>query len=248
VLRLSITVSLPKPSSELQYTSLEKGHRSVCALPCFVIQFTAMTAETGTLPQVAAIVLAAGGSVRMGKPKQLLPIGGKPMVRRVAGAACAAGLAQVVVVVGAEADAVIEAVTDLPVDIVVNEDWAQGMSTSLRVGLGALRREIQAVLIVLADQPALTPDLLKALVTRYRVTGAPIVAPLYRGQRGNPVLFDRSLFPELLAVEGDRGGRMLIARYREHLEYLEVEQPAVVLDVDTQQDYEKAKGEAPDDH
>jgi molybdenum cofactor cytidylyltransferase len=203
-----------------------------------------MTAKTGRLPQVAAIVLAAGGSTRMGQPKQLLPVGGKPMVHRVTEAVCAAGLAQIVVVVGAQAETVREAIDDLPVDIVANEGWAQGMSTSLQVGLDALQREIQAVLIVLADQPALRPNLLRALVARYSATGAPIVAPFYRGQRGNPVLFDRSLFPELLAVEGDRGGRPLITHHRERVERLEVDDPAVLIDVDTRQDYQRAKADA----
>jgi EmrB/QacA subfamily drug resistance transporter len=200
----------------------------------------ASTSAPNEIP-VAAIVLAAGGSVRMGQLKQLLPVGGQPMVRRVAEAVCAAELAQVLVVVGARADQVAQALVALPVDVVANEQWAEGMSTSLRAGLQALRPEIQAVLIVLADQPALTPHLLKALVARYHATGAPIVAPFFRGQHGNPVLFDRSLFPELLAVEGDQGGRALLVRHHERMECIDIDDPAAVLDVDTRQDYEKAQ-------
>ena len=193
--------------------------------------------------QVAAIVLAAGGSERMGQPKQLLPIGGRPMVRHVTEAVAAAGLAQVVVVTGAHAEAVGAALADLPVEIVVNESWAEGMSSSMRAGLRVLRPEIQAVLLVLGDQPALTTDLLQLLVARYRATGAPIVAPLYRGQRGNPVLFDRTLFSELLAVEGDRGGRLLIVRHEEQVEWVKVDDPAVIMDVDSPEDYERILGE-----
>ena len=200
-----------------------------------------MTDNKEIWPQVAAVVLAAGGSVRMGQLKQLLPVGGQPMVRRVVEAVHAAGLAQVVVVVGAQAGEVEQALAGVPVDVVTNEQWAEGMSTSLGAGLQALRPEIQGALIVLADQPALTPDLLNTLVARYRATGAPIVVPFYQGQRGNPVLFDRSLFPELLAVEGDQGGRALLVRHQEQMERIEVDDPATVLDVDTRQDYEKAK-------
>ncbi len=200
-----------------------------------------MTEKLETLPQVAAVILAAGGSARMGRPKQLLPVSGQPMVRRVAEAVCAAELAQVVVVVGAHATAVTQALKDLPIDIVVNEAWAEGMSTSVRLGVGALQAEIQAVLIVLADQPALTPNLVQALVARYRATDSPIVAPFYHGRRGNPVLFDRSLFPQLLAIEGDQGGRTLIARYQEQMERVQVDDPAVILDVDTRHDYEKTQ-------
>ena len=192
--------------------------------------------------QVAAIVLAAGGSERMGQPKQLLPIGGRPMVCHVTEIVAEAGLAQVVVVTGAHAEAVATALADLPVDIVVNESWTEGMSSSMRAGLRLLRPEIQAVLLVLGDQPALTTDLLQSLVARYRATGALIVAPFYRGQRGNPVLFDRSLFSELLAVKGDRGGRLLIARHKEQVERVEVDDPAVIMDIDSPQDYKRVLG------
>jgi molybdenum cofactor cytidylyltransferase len=173
----------------------------------------------------------------MGQTKQLLPIGGQAMVRRVTESVCAAGLDQVVVVLGAHAEAVKQALGGLVVESVINEGWTEGLSTSLRAGIGALRPEIQAAIIVLADQPTLKPDLLQALVARYRDTGALIVAPYYQGQRGNPVLFDRALFHELLAVEGDRGGRSLLARYRERQQRVETDDPAVLMDVDTPQDY-----------
>jgi len=191
---------------------------------------------------VAATVLAAGSSERMGQPKQLLSINGQPMVRRVTEAVCASGLAQVVVVVGAHARRVSEALSGLPVELVYNQDWQEGMSTSLRIGLRALRPDIEAVLVVLADQPALTSGLLQRLVERYRVTKAPIVAPFYQGYRGNPVLFDRSLFPELLAIQGDRGGRMIIARHEEKTERVALDDPAVLQDLDTVEEYESAVG------
>jgi molybdenum cofactor cytidylyltransferase len=194
--------------------------------------------------QIAAIVLAAGGSARMGHPKQLLPVNGRPMIRLVAEAVAAAGLAQVVIVTGAHAGAVRAALAGLPVETVVNETWAEGMSSSVHAGLQALRPEIQAVLLVLGDQPALTADLLQSLAAHYRATRAPIVAPFYRGQRGNPVLFDRVLFAELLAVEGDRGGRLVVARHQEQVERVDVQDAAVVMDIDSPQDYEEALGQA----
>jgi molybdenum cofactor cytidylyltransferase len=195
-----------------------------------------MATEQSTRPPVGAVILAAGGSSRMGEPKQLLTVAGQPMVRRVTGEVCAAGLDQVAVVVGAHAGQVGRALEGLPVQIVHNPDWQEGMSSSLRTGLGALRQDIDAALIVLADQPGLTAGLLQSLVARYETTRALIVAPFYRGRRGNPVLFDRALFAELLAVEGDQGGRTLLARYPDALERVVVDDAAVLLDIDTRQD------------
>jgi molybdenum cofactor cytidylyltransferase len=188
-------------------------------------------------PQVAAVILAAGGSQRMGRPKQLLPVGGMPMIRRVAEAVCAAVLAQVVVVVGAAADQVRPAIEDLPISVVHNPHWADGMSTSLQAGIAALRSDIQAAVVVLADQPRLTPGLVRQLVDCYLSSSASIVVPVFHGQRGNPVLFDRRLFPDLLRLEGDSGGRALFPRYERDLHYLDVEDKAVLLDIDDWADY-----------
>lgn len=173
----------------------------------------------------------------MGQPKQLLPIDDQPMVRHVTEVVADLGLEQIVVVTGANARAVEAALSGLAVDLARNESWSEGMSSSMRSGLRALRSEVQAVLMVLGDQPGLTTALLQSLVGRYRATRAPIVAPVYRGRRGNPVLFDRELFPELLAVQGDQGGRVLIDRYQDRMEQVEVDDPAVVMDVDSPRDY-----------
>ena len=193
---------------------------------------------------IAAIILAAGSSTRMGRPKQLLPIDDQPMVRHVVEAVAAAGLDQVIVVTGAHAGAVEAALADFAVDLVFNEHWAQGMSGSMHTGLRALRPEIQAALLVLGDQPAVTTGLLQSLVVGYRDTGAHIVAPVYRGQRGNPVLFARALFSELLAVQGDRGGRELLKRHRDQVYQVEVGDPAVLIDIDSPQDYDELIGVA----
>jgi len=210
-----------------------------------MLQWTAMNARGTKQPQVAAVVLAAGGSTRMGRTKQLLPIKGQPMVHRVVQAVCTAGLAQVVVVLGAQAQAIGETLTDLPVEIVINDAWAAGLSTSVRAGLAALRDEVQAVLMILGDQPALSPDLLHRLVERYRASDAPIVAPVFGGRRGNPVLFDRRLFAELAAIEGDRGGRVLLQTHAAQVEWVTVTDEAILLDIDTPDDYQVWADQAP---
>jgi molybdenum cofactor cytidylyltransferase len=212
-----------------------------------VLELAVMSDRSDFNPKVAAVVLAAGGSTRMGEPKQLLMVRGRPMLRRVAEAVCAIGLEQVVVVVGAHREAVMKALDGLSVTVVVNEDWCCGLSSSLRAGIGALRPDVQAALFVLADQPALTPELLNTLVSRYRETGAPIVAPVHDGKRGNPVLFDRALFRELMAVEGDSGGRQLLKRHEQEVDQVETMDPAVLMDIDTWQDYERLAERCGDD-
>ncbi|MGC9335999.1 MAG: nucleotidyltransferase family protein [Anaerolineae bacterium] len=116
---------------------------------------------------------------------------------------------------------------------------------SLRVGVAALRRDIQAAFIVLADQPGLTVDLLRSLLARYHATNARIIAPFYEGRRGNPVLFDRALFVHLQAVDGDKGARELLALHEDWVEPVDVDSPAVLLDVDTPHDYRRLGIEEP---
>ena len=212
-----------------------------------MLELAVMSDRSHFNPKVAAVVLAAGGSTRMGQPKQLLTVRGRPMLRSVSEAVCAIGLEQVVVVVGAHRDAVMKALDGLSVTVIVNEEWFCGLSSSLRAGIGALRPGIEAALVVLADQPALTPELLSTLVDRYRASGAPIVAPVHRGQRGNPVLFDRALFTELMAVEGDTGGRQILKRHEQEVDQVETMDSAILMDIDTWQDYERLAGRCDDD-
>jgi molybdenum cofactor cytidylyltransferase len=191
--------------------------------------------------RIAAIVLAAGGSERMGQPKLLLPVGDQPMVRRVVRTVLTAGLHRVIVVVGSGADAVRRALAGLPIEIVENRDWSMGLSTSLRLGLRTLGPSDEAALVVLADQPGLTSELILALVRSFHASGAAIVAPSTGGRRGNPVLFGSGLFPELLAVEGDAGAREVIARHRSAMHLVEVDDAALLQDVDTMEDYDSLR-------
>ena len=186
---------------------------------------------------IAAIVLAAGASTRYGQPKQLLPLGPRTMLQHVVDIVLASPVDQTIVVLGHRAGEIGATLKDTPAELVTNEEWEAGLSTSVQAGLRAIRPDVQAVLFVLADQPAITPGIIAALLRRYRETGTPIVVPTYRGKRGNPVLFDRSLFAELLQVRDDRGGRQLIDMYGDRTERVEVGSEAVLIDVDTEEDY-----------
>lgn len=187
---------------------------------------------------IVAIVLAAGQSTRMGRPKVLLRLGGRALVRAVVEALEAAALDEVVVVVGPEQAAVASELAGTRARIVPNPEYARGQSTSLRAGVRALSPAVEAALIALADQPLLGPDVVRALVERYRATRAPVVQPVYAGRPGNPVLFDRSLFAELLAVTGDVGGREVVARHRDELVRVEFADERPGRDVDTPAEYE----------
>lgn len=125
-----------------------------------------------------------------------------------------------------------------PVDIVVNPDWARGQSTSVRAGLAALMENGGAVIFHLADQPGVTPAVIDALIARYEETLAPVVWPEYQGQRGNPVLFDRVTFPQLQELTGDVGGRPVLTAYAraDRAERVAVDEPGVLLDIDSPQD------------
>lgn len=187
--------------------------------------------------QIAAIILAAGGSDRMGRTKQLLSWRGEPLVRHVAKAALDEGMDNVIVVVGAAGDEIKEVMNDLSVEFVENPDWQIGQSSSIHAGLAALPGEIGAVIFLLADQPQLSTTLLRTLIEKHASTLSPIIAPLVDGQRGNPVLFDRQTFPDLQTIRGDTGGRSLFSQYS--VDWVVWHDKSILLDVDTEEDYQR---------
>jgi molybdenum cofactor cytidylyltransferase len=188
--------------------------------------------------RVAGIVLAAGGSTRLNEPKQLIEWQGHPLVWRAAWAALEAGLAPVVVVVGAEAERVRAALHDLPVLIVDNPGWEGGQSTSVRAGLAAVRATAEAAVFLLADMPFVTAEIVRAVAAEHRHTLTPIVAPRAGGRWANPVLFDRAVFGDLMALSGDVGGRALFSRHR--VASFECDE-SIVADIDTREDLRRLR-------
>jgi molybdenum cofactor cytidylyltransferase len=182
---------------------------------------------------VAAIVLAAGRSTRMGGPnKLLLPLAGKPVLVHAVDAALASRARPVIVVTGHQADAVGEALVGYDVRTVHNPDYATGLASSLKSGILALPEDVAGALVLLGDMPAVTPDLLQRLIEVFRAEpGATAAVPVRDSQRGNPVLLARALFPAVLGLAGDEGARRLIKA--EGVVEIPVEDDGVAADVDT---------------
>ncbi|GAB4426857.1 MAG: molybdenum cofactor cytidylyltransferase [Anaerolineae bacterium] len=186
--------------------------------------------------RIAAVILAAGGSTRFGSPKQLARWGDKTFIEQVVDTALAAEVSRVVVVLGAEIEQCRAVLGRRPVEIVINPAWAQGQSTSLQAGLAALPSNTGGALFMLVDLPGVTPALLNQLIQRHRETLAPLVWPEFEGQRGNPALFDRALFPELQQVRGDTGGKPVLLKYQKQAERVAVADEAVLWDFDRPED------------
>lgn len=185
------------------------------------------------------VILAAGAATRMGQPKPLLLWRGEPFIRQVARTALAAGLSPVIIVAGERLAEMAAAVADLPVQVVHNADWAAGQSASVRCGLQARPAETGSAIFLLADQPQIPIELVRGLIELHAQSLPPIVAPLIDDQRGNPVLFDRATFNDLLSLSGDVGGRAVFARHR--VTYLPWPDASLLLDVDTPEDYARLK-------
>ena len=195
--------------------------------------------------RVGAIVLAAGRSTRMGGPNKLLEtISGKPLVRIAAEEALRSRADPVVVVTGHERAKVEAALAGLDLRLVHNPDYAQGLSTSVKAGLAALPPEAEAAIVCLGDMPQVTSALIDRLIAAYDPEqNALVVLPTFAGKRGNPVLWSRRLFPDLMALEGDVGARHLIGAYQEVVIELPVENAAAMVDIDTPDGLRAAKAE-----
>ena len=186
--------------------------------------------------RVVGVILAAGGSSRLGEPKQLIKWRDHPLIWHAVRAA--EGLDRVVVVIGEQDGDLRKVLKKEPVELIENENRDQGQSSSVRAGLESISDGTEAVVFLLADMPFVSSELVSALVQRYRQTMSPLVATWAGGRRANPVLFDRETFPDLLKLKGDQGGRAIFRRYeREFVEW----DDTVLLDVDTPEDLERLR-------
>lgn len=186
---------------------------------------------------IAAVVLAAGLARRMGRPKLLLDLRGKPVVRWSVDALLP-HVGDLVVVTGGEDGAIREALAGLAVRFAVNPQPQDGQGSSIAVGVAALKPWTRATLVALGDQPRLPEAVLPKLLEAFTRTGKAIVVPVYRGTQGTPVLFASEVFPELLALRGDAGARSVVQARPERVEAVPLDL-AMPFDVDTPEDYAK---------
>jgi molybdenum cofactor cytidylyltransferase len=189
---------------------------------------------------IAGLLLAAGGARRFGSQKLVAVFGDRPLVCHALDA-LAASCDVVVAVIGNEAGIVRRAIESRGVQIVENTRWETGLSSSLHCGIGALGADVDAVIVALGDEPQLDANVVRAIGDRWRQSPAPIVAARYRGVRGHPVLFDRALFAELRALQGDVGAKPLLRRLEERIVHVDIDADAP-RDIDTVADLEWLSG------
>jgi molybdenum cofactor cytidylyltransferase len=189
--------------------------------------------EQGAL-RVAAVVLAAGRSTRMGAQNKLLAdLGGKPMVRRVVEAALASKARPVLVVTGHMAAEVGAVLAGLDVGLVANPDYATGLASSLKAGIRAVQEACDGALILLGDMPRVTAEQVDRLVDAFAAAPDSIVVPVHDGRQGNPVLWPRRYFSALLQLDGDAGAKRLIAERRAAVREVDLGSDGIFVDVDT---------------
>lgn len=186
---------------------------------------------------IAAIVLAAGASRRMGQSKQLMELDGEAMVHRAARIALQAGCDPTLVVLGCQAEAVGVALSGLPCTTVVNDNWEEGMASSIRAGLHAVPHHAVAALLLACDQPAVDTDFLRLMIKDFHLEPERILAASYAGVVGIPALFPRRCFESLKALTGDRGARPLL----EESDVLSLPLLGGEVDIDTILDYEETR-------
>lgn len=189
--------------------------------------------------KIGIIILAAGESKRMGSPKQLLQIEGKSLIHRTAEIALATDCYPVVMVIGANKPQIAPEIVDLPLTIIDNPMWHEGMSSSVKIGLAGVYmtyKEVEAVIILVCDQPYLSVSLLERMVEIYTTKKPRLIACRYGEELGVPALFDRTLFEELLDLKGDKGAKPVLMKHLDEAHILQFE--AGSIDLDTPDEYQ----------
>ena len=193
-------------------------------------------------PMLSAILLAAGGSKRMGEPKQLMPLGSSTMVEQAIDNLLNSAVNEVIVVLGYKAEEIIKSLAAKPVKFAINPNYQQGMSTSIIAGLNLVDRQAQAVMLALGDQPLVDSQTINRLIDEFYNHDKGIAVPTYQGRRGHPIIFAIKYKQKLLELEGDIGGRQIIQYHPDDILEVAVDAESVITDIDTRADYRSQLG------
>ena len=190
---------------------------------------------------ISAILLAAGESKRMGRPKQMLAWKGKTLLRHVLENLIHSTVDEIILVLGHEAEAIQKSLTEFQIKIVINPDYQQGMASSLRQGLLAIDTRSEAFLVVLADQPGIGPEIINQIIHKFQRADPRrgIARPVYRGLQGHPVLISVRYLQEALQLQGDVGARQILMNHPEDILEIEADQEGILKDIDTHEEYQK---------
>jgi len=198
-----------------------------------------MTSVVNKVNNCAAIILAAGKSNRLGRPKQLLKYQNKNLLQYTIDTARQSAVQSVIVVLGSNADLILNEINYSGIRVVINDDWETGMASTIRCGIQSLQKldpEVNTAILMVCDQPYVTNDLLNSLIETQKETGKPIIASEYEGAIGTPVLFQKQFFSELMKLKGDAGAKKIMMQYSDLLAMAPF--PKGSIDIDTIDDYE----------
>jgi molybdenum cofactor cytidylyltransferase len=188
-------------------------------------------------PMLSVILLAAGKSQRMGKLKQLMPLGKSTIIEQAVDNLLSSAVNEVIVVVGHKAEEITKTIATKPVKIMLNPNYGEGMSTSIIAGLILVDPKAQAVMLALGDQPLVDSQTINRLIDEFHKSDKGIAVPTHKGRRGHPVIFAIKYKPELLELKGDIGGREIIKRHPQDVLEVAVDSEGVISDIDTEDDY-----------
>jgi molybdenum cofactor cytidylyltransferase len=193
---------------------------------------------------IVAVVLSAGESSRMGRPKALLPVDGVRFIEKIVTALKSTRVAKIIAVLGHDADEMRRQIGDLPVTMVVNPNYKQGQLSSLVAAINSIQSSkdsasVDGILVHLVDHPYINPDLVNLMIDRFHETKKLIVVPRYQGRRGHPVIFSSALFAELLAAPLDQGAKTVVHAHRDETLEIDTEDEGVTTDIDTPEEYRK---------
>ena len=211
-------------------------------MPCIIWYNTGISHGIYRIMTFSIIILAGGRAKRMGTTKQLLPWGNRTILQHVVDTASAVNPAEIIVVLGHNAAEISSVLKDEPVKIAINKEFSRGMSSSLKTALNYISPESDTYIFMLGDQPLVTVDMLRLLLQHHSASKLGITVPVYRDEKGRPVIMDSKYREELMTLQGEIGAKQVIDAHPDDVQEIPVDSEEVIIDIDTQEEYKKYSG------